>query len=55
MNIDSVITGGVRHSEMVHRLRIAGFDDLTDLSNLTAIKSATPEHIYILATYTAMM
>jgi len=59
LKIDSVITGGVRHSKMARRLRVAGFEDLQDLSNLTevlsAVKSAPSEHIYILATYTAML
>ncbi|MFC4652575.1 lipid II isoglutaminyl synthase subunit MurT [Lactococcus nasutitermitis] len=59
MKIDSVITGGVRHNEMARRLRVAGFENLTELSNLSevleALKSSSSEHIYILATYTAML
>ncbi|GBG97089.1 lipid II isoglutaminyl synthase subunit MurT [Lactococcus termiticola] len=59
MDVDSVITGGVRHSEMTRRLRVAGFPEITDEESLTAvfeaIQKAPSEHIYILATYTAML
>ena len=59
MNVDAVFTAGVRHAEMARRLRVAGFSQLTDLEQLTevlsAIKTEPSEHIYILATYTAML
>lgn len=59
MPVESTITGGVRHGEMARRLRVAGLSNLTEASNLTAvldgIKKGSSEHIYILATYTAML
>lgn len=61
MKIDRIITGGVRHSEMARRYRVAGFDeskitetlDLKDI--LSALTESSEDHIYILATYTAML
>ncbi|MDR2832557.1 MAG: Mur ligase family protein [Streptococcaceae bacterium] len=62
MNIDKFITGGQRHKEIARRLRVAGapkekmveLDDNFD-ALLKEIKSAPSEHIYVLATYTAML
>ena len=61
MDVTSVITGGVRHSEMARRLRVAGFDEnnLSEVESLTAvleqIQNQDTDHVYILATYTAML
>jgi UDP-N-acetylmuramoyl-L-alanyl-D-glutamate--2,6-diaminopimelate ligase len=59
MAVESTITGGVRHAEMARRLRVAGLSNLTEASNLTEvlenIKVASSKHVYILATYTAML
>jgi len=59
MKVDKVITGGVRHSEMARRLRIAGFPEIAEEESLSKvleeIKQAPSDHIYILATYTAML
>lgn len=59
--VTNVITGGVRHSEMARRIRVAGFDKdkitesekLSDVISL--IEQQDTKHVYILATYTAML
>lgn len=61
MEIDQIITGGVRSSEMARRMRVTGFDaqkisERKELSEvLEAIKESQKDHVYILATYTAML
>lgn len=61
MEIDQIITGGVRSSEMARRMRVTGFDaqkisERKELSEvLEAIKESKKDHVYILATYTAML
>ncbi|THA54914.1 Mur ligase family protein [Lactococcus lactis] len=61
MEIDQIITGGVRSSEMARRMRVTGFNaenisERKELSEvLEAIKESPKEHVYILATYTAML
>lgn len=61
MQIDKILAGGVRHSEMARRYRVAGFDadkiqEFEQLSEiLTTLEQDSQEHIYILATYTAML
>ncbi len=59
MPVESTITGGVRHAEMARRLRVAGLPNLTESSSLQEVldhvKTVPSEHIYILATYTAML
>ena len=61
LDVTSVITGGVRHTEMARRIRVSGFDPdkitesekLADVLDL--IEQQDSEHVYILATYTAML
>ncbi|RZI48281.1 lipid II isoglutaminyl synthase subunit MurT [Lactococcus kimchii] len=61
MAIDQIITGGARSAEMARRMRVTGFDatkisereSLSDI--LKAVKESPQEHVYILATYTAML
>ncbi|WP_460023623.1 MurT ligase domain-containing protein [Lactovum odontotermitis] len=59
LDIQEVYTGGVRHAEMARRLKIAGLPEAQESDNLTEvlekIKSASSEHLYVLATYTAML
>jgi len=61
MAIDQIITGGARSSEMARRMRVTGFDaqKISERANLSevlsAIKESPQEHVYILATYTAML
>ncbi len=61
LNIPKVISGGERIDDMTLRLKVAGFneDTLTEVNNnkqvIDEIKSAPTEHIYILATYTAVL
>ena len=61
MEIDQIITGGVRSSEMARRMRVTGFDaqkisERKELSEvLEAIKESQKDHVYILATYTAVL
>lgn len=59
MKVNGVITGGVRHAEMARRLRVAGFPEIDEASDLSQvlglIKKSDSEHVYILATYTAML
>ncbi|HAP15622.1 MAG TPA: DUF1727 domain-containing protein, partial [Lactococcus sp.] len=61
MTIDQIFVGGVRYSEMARRYRVSGFDErkiheFESLSQvLEAIKNQADKHIYILATYTAML
>ncbi|MQW23099.1 MULTISPECIES: lipid II isoglutaminyl synthase subunit MurT [unclassified Lactococcus] len=61
MAIDQIFTGGVRHSEMARRYRVAGFDEakIKELDQMadvvSAIENQASDHIYILATYTAML
>ena len=54
-----VIAGGSRHHEMARRLRVAGFDQVTDTANLETIvdyvRTQAKGHTYIVATYTAML
>ena len=61
LKVSNIITGGVRHSEMARRIRVSGFDEnkisesekLSDILDL--IEQDTTDHVYILATYTAML
>lgn len=61
LDITSVVTGGVRHQEMARRIRVAGFasekiterEKLSDVLDL--ITQQDSDHVYILATYTAML
>ena len=61
MDIPAVIAGGDRHEDMALRLRVAGISDekLTETDSLTdvieKIKLLPTEHVYILATYTAVL
>ncbi|WEV45730.1 Mur ligase family protein [Streptococcaceae bacterium ESL0687] len=61
MDVTGIITGGVRHSEMARRLRVAGFDQdkIKEEENLNQvleeILKQDQKHVYILATYTAML
>ncbi|MBO1304930.1 Mur ligase family protein [Enterococcus sp. 669A] len=61
MDIPAVIAGGDRHTDMALRLKVAGIpaERLTEKENLTdvidAIKTVPTEHVYILATYTAVL
>lgn len=61
MEIDQIITGGARASEMARRMRVTGFDadKISERDNLASvlrdIKSVKTSHVYILATYTAML
>ncbi|MGG5315579.1 MurT ligase domain-containing protein [Enterococcus sp. AZ072] len=61
MNIPVVIAGGDRHKDMALRLKVAGIppERLSEKENLSdvieAIKTVPTEHVYILATYTAVL
>jgi UDP-N-acetylmuramoyl-L-alanyl-D-glutamate--2,6-diaminopimelate ligase len=61
MDIDQIITGGARASEMARRMRVTGFDadKISETENLNdilaAIKASKQDHVYVLATYTAML
>lgn len=61
MSIPKVITGGERREDMTLRLKVAGIelDNLTEASNIkeviSEIKQVPTEHVYILATYTAVL
>jgi UDP-N-acetylmuramoyl-L-alanyl-D-glutamate--2,6-diaminopimelate ligase len=61
MDVTEVITGGVRGAEMARRFRVAGFpeDKIDEEESLDdvfkAIQEAPSDHVYILATYTAML
>lgn len=61
MSIPKVITGGERREDMTLRLKVAGIDpaNLTEVSNIkeviSEIKQVPTEHVYILATYTAVL
>lgn len=61
MNIPKVIAGGDRHQDMALRLKVAGIseDKLNEITNLddviSEIKELPTEHVYILATYTAVL
>lgn len=61
MNIPAVIAGGDRHKDMALRLKVAGIptEKLTEAESLTEviedIKKLPTEHVYILATYTAVL
>ena len=61
MDIDQIITGGARASEMARRMRVTGFDaeNISERDTLPeildAIKLSKQNHVYILATYTAML
>ncbi|MGM0174384.1 MurT ligase domain-containing protein [Enterococcus sp. DIV0800] len=61
MNVPAVIAGGDRHTDMALRFRVAGIPDdkLTETESLTEtiekIKLLPTEHVYILATYTAVL
>lgn len=61
MDIPAVIAGGERHEDMALRLKVAGIpeDRLTEAKELTQviedIKSLPTKHVYILATYTAVL
>lgn len=62
MSVPLIIAGGQRHQEIARRYRVAGIkpeiineigNDFKMLAN--RIESAPSEHVYILATYTAML
>lgn len=61
MNIPAVIAGGDRHEDMALRLKVAGIaeDKLTETRDIAEvvedIKTLPTEHVYILATYTAVL
>lgn len=61
MDIDQIYAGGVRHAEMARRYRVSGFDSskIHEIENLKevveAVEQAANDHVYILATYTAML
>ena len=61
LEIPLVITGGDRHKDMTLRLEVAGIapDKLVEKQDITdvieAIKQAPTQHVYILATYTAVL
>ncbi|MFW3653992.1 MurT ligase domain-containing protein [Vagococcus fluvialis] len=61
MNIPKVISGGERKEDMTLRLKVAGINpdtliEVPDLKSvISEIKSAPTEHVYILATYTAVL
>ncbi|MGX7025513.1 Mur ligase family protein [Vagococcus hydrophili] len=61
MSIPKVITGGERHEDMTLRLKVAGIDpkNLTEMPNIkeviSEIKQVPTEHVYVLATYTAVL
>ena len=61
MDIPAVIAGGDRHEDMALRLKVAGIpeDKLIERADLTdvieKIKLLPTEHVYILATYTAVL
>lgn len=61
MDIPQVIAGGDRHKDMALRLKVAGIDEnkITETQNLDEvidnIKDLPTEHVYILATYTAVL
>ena len=61
MDIPEINAGGVRHSEIARRLRVTGYpeDKITQAEKLedimTLIEKQDCDHVYILATYTAML
>ncbi|MGM0125295.1 Mur ligase middle protein [Enterococcus sp. AZ194] len=61
MDIPAVLAGGDRHKDMALRLKVAGIseDQLTETKDLIEviedIKQLPTEHVYILATYTAVL
>ncbi|MGX6970915.1 Mur ligase family protein [Vagococcus bubulae] len=61
LSIPKVISGGERHEDMSLRLKVAGIqeDNLIETSSLNQvieeIKTSPTEHVYILATYTAVL
>jgi UDP-N-acetylmuramoyl-L-alanyl-D-glutamate--2,6-diaminopimelate ligase len=62
MDIPKVITGGDRHEDMTRRMLVAGIDpekvvevDEKFENLLKEIQTAPTEHVYILATYTAVI
>ena len=60
-DIPSVITGGERRDDITFRLKVAGVSDqqlheTVDLDEtLKAIEAAPTKHVYVLATYTAVL
>lgn len=61
LDIPHIFAGGVRYTEIARRLRVTGYDEesITEVSNLpdllAQLQEAPTEHVYILATYTAML
>ncbi len=61
MNIPKVISGGERYEDMTLRLKVAGIEEerLSEIPALDAviqeIKHLPTQHVYILATYTAVL
>lgn len=61
MNIPKVIAGGDRHEDMALRLKVAGIpeENLSEIADLDqvveAINDLPTDHVYILATYTALL
>lgn len=61
MDIPAVIAGGDRHEDMALRLRVAGIDPatITETASLDEVLADIPklptDHVYILATYTAVL
>ena len=61
LDIPLVMTGGMRHKDMTLRLEVAGIDPeklvekQTMAEVIEGIKQAPTKHVYILATYTAVL
>jgi UDP-N-acetylmuramoyl-L-alanyl-D-glutamate--2,6-diaminopimelate ligase len=61
LNIPAFITGGERYKDITFRLKVAGVPEdkhqiVPELSNVVEkIKTLPTEHVYVLATYTAVL
>lgn len=61
MDIPAIVSGGERHTDMTLRLKVAGVTEekITETKEITetieAIKKLSTDHVYILATYTAVL
>ena len=61
MDIPAVVSGGDRHTDMTLRLKVAGVPEekITETKEIAetieAIKKLPTDHVYILATYTAVL
>ena len=60
-NIPVVLTGGQRYRDITFRLRVAGAEQTTFVQRpnleevVTYLKTVPSKHIYVLATYTAVL